>query len=164
MLRRPQLAILSDQARSLRTTQETARLHGLVECFKTWESVQRKSSEACQSRHHDRPADRVSRPRKAEKQLRTLVRLSAVRGRNRSCGDRVRKMTNLRGPAHRTKEEKARPRQDHLPAFQNLTRVNSGAAIDIGSTLYMAAVNPDSDDMPTRAFGTFTHDLHDLAT
>jgi hypothetical protein len=27
----------------------------------------------------------------------------------------------------------------------------------------MAAVNPDSDDMPARAFGTFTQDLHDLA-
>lgn len=49
-------------------------------------------------------------------------------------------------------------------APQNLTRVNPGAAsIDIGSTMHMAAVNPDSDDMPIRAFGTFTHDLHDLA-
>ena len=27
----------------------------------------------------------------------------------------------------------------------------------------MAAVNPDATDMPVRAFGTFTHDLHDLA-
>lgn len=49
-------------------------------------------------------------------------------------------------------------------APQNLTRTNpSAAAIDIGSTIHMAAVNPDSDDMPIRAFGTFTHDLHDLA-
>ncbi|CAN7757639.1 transposase [Rhizobium sp. LjRoot258] len=46
----------------------------------------------------------------------------------------------------------------------NLTRMNPGAAaIDIGSTMHMAAVNPDSDDIPMRAFGTFTHDLHDLA-
>ncbi|WP_421386527.1 hypothetical protein [Agrobacterium tumefaciens] len=52
-----------------------------------------------------------------------------------------------------------------LSAPQNLTRMNpSAAAIDIGSTMHMAAVNPDSDDMPIRAFGTFTHDLHDLAT
>ena len=42
--------------------------------------------------------------------------------------------------------------------------MNPGAAaIDIGSTMHMAAVSPDSDDMPIRAFGTFTHDLHDLA-
>ena len=37
------------------------------------------------------------------------------------------------------------------------------AAIDIGSTMHMAAVNPDSTDLPVRAFGTFTRDLHDLA-
>lgn len=37
------------------------------------------------------------------------------------------------------------------------------AAIDIGSTMHMAAVNPDTDAMPVRAFGTFTQDLHDLA-
>lgn len=48
---------------------------------------------------------------------------------------------------------------------QNLTRMNPGAAaLDIGSTMHMAAVNPESDYMPIRAFGTFTHDLHDLAT
>ena len=45
-----------------------------------------------------------------------------------------------------------------------LKMVNPGAAaIDIGSKMHMAAVNPDSTDMPVRAFGTFTHDLHDLA-
>ena len=45
-----------------------------------------------------------------------------------------------------------------------LKQVNpSAAAIDIGSTMHMAAVNPDSTDTPIRAFGTFTHDLHDLA-
>ena len=37
------------------------------------------------------------------------------------------------------------------------------AAIDIGSTMHMAAVNPDASDTPVRAFGTFTQDLHDLA-
>ncbi|WP_421405538.1 hypothetical protein [Agrobacterium fabrum] len=48
---------------------------------------------------------------------------------------------------------------------QNLTRMIPGAAaLDIGSTMHMAAVNPESDEMPIRAFGTFTHDLHDLAT
>ena len=48
---------------------------------------------------------------------------------------------------------------------QNLTRMNPGAAaIDIGSTMHMAAVNPDCAELPIRSFGTFTHDLHDLAT
>ena len=37
------------------------------------------------------------------------------------------------------------------------------AAIDIGSTMHMAAVNPSTCDMPVRAFGTFTRDLHALA-
>ncbi len=37
------------------------------------------------------------------------------------------------------------------------------AASDIGSTMHMAAVNPDACDTPVRAFGTFTQDLHDLA-
>ena len=46
----------------------------------------------------------------------------------------------------------------------DLKLVNPGAAaIDIGSTVHLAAVNPDSDDMPVRAFGTFTQDLHNLA-
>lgn len=46
----------------------------------------------------------------------------------------------------------------------NLRRMNlRAAAIDIGATMYMAAVNPDADNTPIRAFGTFTHDLHDLA-
>ena len=39
----------------------------------------------------------------------------------------------------------------------------NAAAIDIGSTMHMAAVNPEADAMPVRAFGTFTQDLHDLA-
>jgi transposase len=29
--------------------------------------------------------------------------------------------------------------------------------------MHIAAVNPDVTDIPVRAFGTFTHDLHDLA-
>ena len=39
----------------------------------------------------------------------------------------------------------------------------TAAAIDIGSTMHMAAANPDACDTPVRAFGTFTKDLHDLA-
>ncbi|SLN76931.1 hypothetical protein ROG8370_03925 [Roseovarius gaetbuli] len=47
----------------------------------------------------------------------------------------------------------------------DLKMVNpNAAAIDIGSTMHMAAVNPDACDMPVRAFGTFTQDLHSLAT
>ncbi|PTQ62831.1 transposase [Celeribacter persicus] len=46
----------------------------------------------------------------------------------------------------------------------DLTMVNpNAAAIDIGSTMHMAAVKPYADVMPVRAFGTFTQDLHDLA-
>lgn len=46
----------------------------------------------------------------------------------------------------------------------DLKMVNpNAAAIDIGSTMHMAAVNPSSCDMPARAFGTFTQDLRDLA-
>jgi hypothetical protein len=37
------------------------------------------------------------------------------------------------------------------------------AAIDIGSKMHMAAVNPDATDMPVQAFGTVTRDLIDLA-
>src|SRR6202142_4129588 len=45
-----------------------------------------------------------------------------------------------------------------------LKPVNIGAAaIDIGSKMHMAAVNPTCTDVPVRAFGTFTKDLHDLA-
>ena len=46
----------------------------------------------------------------------------------------------------------------------DLKMVNpTAAAIDIGSTMHMAAVNPDACDTPVCAFGTFTQDLHDLA-
>lgn len=45
-----------------------------------------------------------------------------------------------------------------------LNPVNVGAAaVDIGSKMHMAAVNPACADTPVRAFGTFTQDLHDLA-
>lgn len=37
------------------------------------------------------------------------------------------------------------------------------AAIDIGSKMHIAAVNPACTDMPVRTFGTFTQDLHHLA-
>ncbi|MEM6848894.1 MAG: IS110 family transposase [Pseudomonadota bacterium] len=47
---------------------------------------------------------------------------------------------------------------------QDLKLVNPGAAaLDIGSTMHMAAVNPDCADVPVRSFGTFTRDLHELA-
>ena len=39
----------------------------------------------------------------------------------------------------------------------------NAAAIDIGSTMHMAAVSPERADTPVRAFGTFTQDLHCLA-
>src|SRR3954464_377851 len=37
------------------------------------------------------------------------------------------------------------------------------AAIDIGATSRVAAVDPDRDPEPVRSFGTFTGDLHRLA-
>lgn len=53
-------------------------------------------------------------------------------------------------------------KKTHKPA--TIETVNMGAAaVDIGSRMHMAAVNPDVAEMPVRAFGTFTHDLHDLA-
>ena len=46
----------------------------------------------------------------------------------------------------------------------DLKMVNpTAAAIDIGSTVHMAAVNPEACDTPIRAFGRFTQDLHALA-
>jgi transposase InsO family protein len=45
-----------------------------------------------------------------------------------------------------------------------LKTVNVGAAaIDIGSKMHMAAVNPACADVSVRSFGTFTQDLHNLA-
>ena len=37
------------------------------------------------------------------------------------------------------------------------------AAIDIGSTMHMTAVNPGADERPVRALGTFAGDLHAMA-
>ena len=46
----------------------------------------------------------------------------------------------------------------------DLKMVNpNAAAIAMGSAMHMAAVNPDADVMPVRAFGAFTQDLHDPA-
>lgn len=39
----------------------------------------------------------------------------------------------------------------------------SAAAIDIGSKMHMAAVNPACTDMPVRMFGTFAQDLRNTA-
>src|SRR3546814_2733698 len=45
-----------------------------------------------------------------------------------------------------------------------LAMVNPGAAaIDIGTTMHMAAVNSNRDDNPVRALCTFTGDLHAMA-
>ena len=50
------------------------------------------------------------------------------------------------------------------PGSDALSMVNPGAvAIDIGSTMHMAAINPQVDDNAVRAFGTFTGDLHEMA-
>lgn len=47
---------------------------------------------------------------------------------------------------------------------QNLNCMDPGAAaIDIGSAMHMAAVNPDCAEMPIRSFGTSNPDLHKLA-
>src|SRR5438105_364198 len=51
-----------------------------------------------------------------------------------------------------------------FPGQGQMKPVNVGAAaIDIGSTMHMAAVDPACADTPVRAFGTFTQDLHELA-
>ncbi|WP_257884413.1 transposase [Sulfitobacter sp. CW3] len=55
----------------------------------------------------------------------------------------------------------AKQKTHKIPTIET---VNIGAAaVDIGSREHMAAVNPEVTDAPVRAFGTFTHDLHDLA-
>lgn len=49
-------------------------------------------------------------------------------------------------------------------AIDAMAMVNPrAAAIDIGSTMHIAAINPQADDNPVRAFGTFTGDLHEMA-
>lgn len=48
--------------------------------------------------------------------------------------------------------------------FNALPMINPmAAAIDIGSTMHMAAVNPQADTPSVRSFGTFTGDLHEMA-
>ena len=38
----------------------------------------------------------------------------------------------------------------------------NAAAIDVGATIHMAAVNADRTSEPVRSFGTFTTDLYRL--
>jgi hypothetical protein len=48
--------------------------------------------------------------------------------------------------------------------LRGIPAVNShAAAIDIGANMHMAAVVPERDTDPVRAFGTFTGDLRRLA-
>lgn len=55
-------------------------------------------------------------------------------------------------------------RRTKLGGVDELSVVNIGAAaIDIGSTMHMAAINPQGQDNPVREFGTFTGDLHEMA-
>lgn len=50
------------------------------------------------------------------------------------------------------------------PSADALSMVNPGAAaVDIGATMHMAAISPQTDDNPVRAFGTFTSELHEMA-
>ena len=54
--------------------------------------------------------------------------------------------------------KRSRPSQDIAPTHPG------AAAIDIGATMHVAAVDPDQDpDQPVRSFGTFTGDLQRLA-
>jgi transposase len=55
-------------------------------------------------------------------------------------------------------------KKKRIDARPELKTVNEGAAaIDIGSKMHIAAVNPACTDVPVRMFGTFTQDLHGLA-
>ena len=49
------------------------------------------------------------------------------------------------------------PERDFTPTHPH------AAAIDIGSRMHVAAVPPDRDTEPVRAFGTYTGDLQQLA-
>src|SRR5208282_4120227 len=77
----------------------------------------------------------------------------------------VRKLISLRGPAPplqprggiMTKSKRRRPERDFTPTHPH------AAAIDIGSRMHVAAVPPDRDSEPVRAFGTCTGDLQQLA-
>ncbi len=56
-----------------------------------------------------------------------------------------------------TKLKRRHTERDFTPTHPN------AAAIDIGSRMHVAAVPPDRDSEPVRAFGTCTGDLHQLA-
>jgi len=56
-----------------------------------------------------------------------------------------------------TKSKRRRPERDFTPTHPH------AAAIDIGSRMHVAAVPPDRDTEPVRAFGTCTGDLQQLA-
>src|SRR6202161_2160523 len=56
-----------------------------------------------------------------------------------------------------TKSKRRHPERDFTPTHPN------AAAIDIGSRMHVAAVPPDRDTEPVRAFGTCTGDLQQLA-
>src|SRR5580704_5468900 len=56
-----------------------------------------------------------------------------------------------------TKSKRRHPERDFTPTHPN------AAAIDIGSRMHVAAVPPDRDPEPVRAFGTCTGDLQQLA-
>ena len=53
--------------------------------------------------------------------------------------------------------KRSRSRRDLSPVHPD------AAAIDIGATMHVAAVDPDRDTDPVRTFQTFTDDLHRLA-
>ncbi len=55
------------------------------------------------------------------------------------------------------RHKQSRRRQEMSPIHPN------AAAVDIGATMHMAAVDPNSDPEPVRSFGTFTGDLYRLA-
>ena len=56
----------------------------------------------------------------------------------------------------------AREKQSRRRPDISLIHPNA-AAVDIGATMHMAAVDPNRDAVPVRSFGTFTGDLHRLA-
>ena len=78
----------------------------------------------------------------------------------------VRKMTTgMAQTLQLCKEKEDRPmRKIGSHGSAKLTTINAAAAaIDIGSKMHMAAVDPACADNPVRRFGTFTRDLHQLA-
>jgi hypothetical protein len=77
----------------------------------------------------------------------------------------VRKMTDLHGPAPSDLNGGDAMIKTDAGDKPGLKMVNPGAAaVDIGSTMHMAAVNPDSDDMSVRAFGTFSRVISSAGT